>query len=62
LALAEDLEGVPWDMGWSAAMAVWAEVYCHLPLLDRAGALSELLASYSDQFAVSASVVWGSID
>jgi hypothetical protein len=45
-----------WDIGWSAAIAVWAEVYCHLRLLDRAGALYELLACYSGQFAVSAVV------
>ena len=61
LALAEDLPSVPWDLMWSVTMFLWADACSRLGLLDRAAELYELLAPFSDQLAVSGSMVSGSI-
>jgi hypothetical protein len=60
LALAEDLQSLPWD--WrSSAVFLWAEVCSRLGLAERAGELYELLEPFSSQVAVVANFVWGSV-
>ena len=44
LALAEDFTAVPWDVVWSVAMFMWAEVCTRLGAIDRATTLYELLS------------------
>jgi class 3 adenylate cyclase/tetratricopeptide (TPR) repeat protein len=61
LALAEDLRGIPWENGWSAAMILWAMVCSGLRMVDRAGEVYELLTPFSGQLAGSAGTVFGSI-
>ena len=61
LALAEDLASVPWDLMWSVTVFLWADACSRLGLLDRAAELYERLAPFSDQLAVSGSMVSGSI-
>ncbi len=60
LALAEDFQSVPWDLSWSAAMLLWADVCSRLRVPDRAGELYELLAPFSGQLMVAAAHVVGS--
>ena len=62
LALAEDLQSVPWDQTWSVAMFLWADACSRLGVNDRAGELYELLAPFSGQLAAIGVVVFGSID
>ena len=61
-ALAEDLQSVPWDPIWSAAMFLWAVVFTRLCALDRAGELYGLLEPLSGQVAASGSIVYGSVE
>ena len=61
LALAEDLRGIPWEQGWSAAVALWAMVCSGLGMVDRAGELYEMLTPFARQLAGNAAVVFGSI-
>jgi class 3 adenylate cyclase/tetratricopeptide (TPR) repeat protein len=61
LALAEDLRGIPWENGWSAAMILWAMVCSGLRMVDRAGEVYELLTPFSGQLAGSAGTVFGTI-
>jgi class 3 adenylate cyclase/tetratricopeptide (TPR) repeat protein len=60
LLLAEDLRGIRWENGWSAAMILWAMVCSGLRMVDRAGELYELLTPFSRQLAGSAGTVFGS--
>ena len=62
LALAEDFTAVPWDVVWSVAMFMWAEVCTRLGAIDRATTLYELLEPFSGRLAVSGPSVYGSID
>jgi class 3 adenylate cyclase len=62
LALAEDFQGMPWDIVWSTAIVAWADACRRLCLTDRAGELYELLTPFSGQLAVSGAGVYGSID
>jgi class 3 adenylate cyclase len=57
LALAEDLQSVPWDQVWSLAMIGWVEACSRLGVLDRTGELYELLAPFSGQMAASGALV-----
>ena len=61
LALAEDLQSIPWEQAWSTAMIVWAMVCSRLAIVERAGELYELLAPFSDQLAATPPSVYGSI-
>jgi class 3 adenylate cyclase/tetratricopeptide (TPR) repeat protein len=61
LAVAEDPASVPWDLMWSVTVFLWADACSRLGLLDRAAELYERLAPFSDQLAVSGSMVSGSI-
>jgi len=61
LVLAEDLRGIPWANGWSAAMILWAMVCSGLRMVDRAGEVYELLTPFSGQLAGSAGTVFGTI-
>jgi hypothetical protein len=62
LALTADFQSARWDETWFIAMHVWAEVCSHLPVVDRAGELYELLAPFSGQFVAGGSIVSGSAD
>jgi class 3 adenylate cyclase len=59
LALAEDLQSVPWEQGWSSAMILWAVVCARLGAVDRVGELYELLAPFSGQIAANGVAVFG---
>jgi class 3 adenylate cyclase/tetratricopeptide (TPR) repeat protein len=61
LALAEDLQNISWEHGWSTAMVLWAMVYSRLRILDRADELYELLAPFSGQLAANVTSVWGAV-
>ena len=61
LALAEDLQSIPWEQAWSTAMILWAMVCSRLAIVDRAGELYELLAPFSGQLAATPPAVYGSI-
>ncbi len=60
LLLAEDLRGIPWEQGWSAALTLWTMVCSGLHMVDRAGELYELLTPFSGQLAGNAATVFGS--
>ena len=59
LALAEDLQSVPWEQGWSSAMILWSVVCARLGAVDRVGELYELLAPFSGQIAANGVAVFG---
>ena len=59
LVLAEDFRSVPWDVDWSGALFIWADVCSRLGLGDRAGEVYELLAPFSGQLASGGSLVSG---
>lgn len=61
LALAENFQTVPLDLGWSLGMFLWADVFSRLRLTGRAGELYELLLPFGGQLACTRSVVYGSI-
>jgi hypothetical protein len=61
LALAEDLQSIPWEHGWSSAMILWAMVCSRLRIVDRTGELYELLAPFSGQVAANVTSVWGAV-
>jgi hypothetical protein len=61
LALAEELQDLPWENAWSTAMVIWAIVYSRLCLVDRAGELYELLAPFSGQLAAAPGTVFGTV-
>ena len=61
LALAEDLQSIPWEHGWSSAMILWAMVCSRLRIVDRTGELYELLAPFSGQLAANVTAVWGAV-
>ena len=61
LALAEDLQNVPWNVVWSVALLIWADVYARLRALDRVGEMYELLEPFSGQIVVVGPSVYGSI-
>jgi tetratricopeptide (TPR) repeat protein len=60
LALAEDLQSIPWDQAWSAALFWWAAVCSRLRL--RAGEVYELLAPFAGEFAAPPGMVYGTFD
>jgi class 3 adenylate cyclase len=61
LALAEDLQSIPYEQAWSSAMILWAMVCSRLAIVDRADELYELLAPFSGQLAATPPSVYGSI-
>jgi hypothetical protein len=61
LALAENLQSIPWENAWSTAMIIWAIVFSRLRLVERAGELYELLAPFSGQLAAAPGTVFGTV-
>jgi hypothetical protein len=61
LVLAEDFQSIPWDQAWSSAMFVWAIVCSRLRVVERAGELYELLATFAGQLAATPGNVFGTL-
>ena len=61
LALAENLQSIPWENAWCTAMIVWAMACSRLGISERASELYELLAPFSGQLAAAPGTVFGTV-
>jgi tetratricopeptide (TPR) repeat protein len=59
LALAENLQSIPWDQSWATSMFWWGVVCSRLGLAKQARALYELLRPFSEQLAAPPGMVSG---
>jgi tetratricopeptide (TPR) repeat protein len=61
LALAENLQSIPWENAWSSTMIIWAIVCSRLRVVESARELYELLTPFSGQLAAAPGTVFGTV-